>query len=221
MHTQAIEDYLKAIYKIGTSGERISTSAIAEKLGVAQASVTGMIKKLDEMKLLEYSPYRGVQLTSAGRKIALETIRHHRLLELYLKEAMGYTWDKVHEEAEHLEHHISEEFEAKIDEMLGYPSYDPHGAPIPTKEGDIPPSANSTLSALAPGSKATIRRVSDNDPEKLRYLGKLNLYPETVIEVIAREPFNGSTHIKADGKSHSLSKELCDSIFVDVQQTEQ
>lgn len=221
MHTQAIEDYLKAIYKIGASGERISTSAIAEKLGVAQASVTGMIKKLDEMKLLEYSPYRGVRLTTAGRNIALETIRHHRLLELYLKEAMGYTWDKVHEEAEHLEHHISEEFEDKIDEMLGYPSYDPHGAPIPTKEGNIPPSAHSTLSALAPGTKATIRRVSDNDPEKLRYLGKLSLYPETVIEVVAREPFNGSTHIKADGKSHSLSKELCDAIFVDVQQTEQ
>ncbi|MFQ5631104.1 MAG: metal-dependent transcriptional regulator [bacterium] len=217
MHTQAIEDYLKAIYKIDANGERTSTSAIAEKLGVAQASVTGMIKKLADMKLLEYSPYRGVRLTTAGQKIALETIRHHRLLELYLQEAMGYTWDKVHEEAEHLEHHISEEFEAKIDEMLGYPAYDPHGAPIPTKDGEIPPSEFKTLTTLAPGTKATIRRVSDNDPEKLRYLGKLRLYPATEISVMSREPFNGSTQIKVNDQTHSLSKELCDSIFVDMQ----
>jgi len=217
MHTQAIEDYLKAIYKIDASGERTSTSAIAEKLAVAQASVTGMIKKLADMKLLEYSPYRGVRLTTAGRKIALETIRHHRLLELYLQEAMGYTWDKVHEEAEHLEHHISEEFEARIDEMLGFPSHDPHGAPIPTKDGEIPLSELKTLTTLAPGTKATIRRVSDNDPEKLRYLGTLNLYPSTQISVINREPFNGSTKIRANDQIHSLSKEICDSIFVDLQ----
>lgn len=216
MQTQAIEDYLKAIYKIGAKSEKISTSAIADKLGVAQASVTGMIKKLADLKLLDYSPYRGVQLTTAGRKIALETIRHHRLLELYLHEALGYSWDQVHDEAEHLEHHISEEFEEKMDKLLGRPTYDPHGAPIPTKDGELPDCEHHLLSALEPGTEATIRRVSDDDPEKLRYLGKLNLYPETKIQVLSREPFNGSTKIKVDAKTHSLSKELCDSIFVEL-----
>ncbi|MCA9743343.1 metal-dependent transcriptional regulator [candidate division KSB1 bacterium] len=216
MQTQAIEDYLKAIYKIGTQKDKISTSAIARKLGVAQASVTGMIKKLAEMKLLDYSPYRGVQLTTAGRKIALETIRHHRLLELYLHEALGYTWDQVHEEAEHLEHHISEEFEEKMDVLLGRPSYDPHGAPIPTKDGELPDIEHQHLSDLQPGGVATIRRVSDEDPEKLRYLGKLKLFPEAEIEIISREPFNGSTKIKVHGSVHSLSKELCDAIFVEL-----
>lgn len=216
MQTQAIEDYLKAVYKLGTGSQRISTSAIAERLGVAQASVTGMIKKLAELNLVEYSPYRGVRLTASGRKIALETIRHHRLLELYLKEALGYTWDKVHDEAEHLEHHISEEFEERMDVLLGFPSYDPHGAPIPTKDGELPPSDFDALTTLEPGTRAIIRRVSDDDPEKLRYLGGLNLYPSTRIEVLHREPFNGSTKILADGETHSLSKELCDAIYVEI-----
>lgn len=216
MQTQAIEDYLKAIYKIAASGTRVSTSAIARRLELAQASVTGMIKKLAEMKLLEYSPYKGVKLTTAGRKIALETIRHHRLLELYLQEAMGYTWDRVHDEAEHLEHHISEEFEAKMDEFLGYPSFDPHGAPIPTKNGDVLEAKHQALTALPPGTSATIRRVSDNDPDKLRYLGSLNLFPDTEITVLKREPFNGSTHILVGGLQHTLSHELSSTIYVEI-----
>lgn len=216
MQTQAIEDYLKAIYKIGSSGGKVSTSAIAERLGISQASVTGMIKKLAEMKLLEYSPYRGVRLTEAGRKIALETIRHHRLLELYLHEAMGYTWDKVHDEAEKLEHHISEEFEEKMDEFLGRPKFDPHGAPIPSKDGEVNSYQLIVLTEVEDGARATIRRVSDDDPEKLRYLGKLNLYPSTTIEVIGREPFGGPMQIRVGEQKCFLSKELSDAIFVDI-----
>jgi len=212
--TQAIEDYLKTIYKIDASGKRVSTSAIARRLKVAQASVTGMLKKLSEMKLVEYAPYRDTRLTEAGRKIALETIRHHRLLELYLKEAMGYTWDKVHDEAEKLEHHISEEFEEKMDEFLGRPSFDPHGAPIPTKEGEIPSSNNQPLSAFPVGVTVKIERVSDDDPAKLRYFGELNLYPQSKIIITAKEPFNGPLHILHNDKQHVLSKELSDTIFV-------
>ncbi len=215
MTTQAIEDYLKVIFKLSASGKKVSTSAIAKKLSVAQASVTGMLKKLAEMHLIEYLPYKEIRLTEAGRKIALETIRHHRLLELYLKEAMGYSWDKVHEEAEHLEHHISEEFEEKIDEFLGRPTVDPHGAPIPTKDGHLPEETYKPLTQVEPGTRAIIRRVSDDDPEKLRYLGKLNLYPNTEIDVLHREPFNGPTKIKAGDQMHYLSKELCDNIYVD------
>lgn len=215
MSTQAIEDYLKTIYKLAASKKKVSTSAIAKRLGVAQASVTGMLKKLSDMKLIEYSPYKDIKLTEAGKKIALETIRHHRLLELYLKEAMGYSWDRVHEEAEHLEHHISEEFEEKMDEFLGRPTVDPHGAPIPTKDGKIREENYKVLSEVEPGTRAVIRRVSDDDPEKLRYLGKLNLYPNTEIDVITREPFNGPVQIQVGEQRHYLSKELSDSIFVD------
>lgn len=215
MLTQAIEDYLKVIYKLGAAGKKVSTSAIAKKLGVAQASVTGMLKKLSELKLIEYSPYREIKLTEAGEKIALETIRHHRLLELYLKEAMGYSWDKVHEEAEHLEHHISEEFEEKMDEFLGRPTVDPHGAPIPTKDGKLPEEKYKLLSEVEPGTRAIIRRVSDDDPEKLRYLGELNLYPNTEIDVLSREPFNGPVQIQVGDRKHYLSKELSDAIYVD------
>jgi len=174
-----------------------------------------MLKKLSDMKLIEYSPYKDIKLTEAGKKIALETIRHHRLLELYLKEAMGYSWDRVHEEAEHLEHHISEEFEEKMDEFLGRPTVDPHGAPIPTKDGKIREENYKVLSEVEPGTRAVIRRVSDDDPEKLRYLGKLNLYPNTEIDVITREPFNGPVQIQVGEQRHYLSKELSDSIFVD------
>ena len=215
MQTQAIEDYLKAIYKLGVEGGKVSTSAIAARLDVAQASVTGMIKKLSEMKLLEYSPYRGVSLTEAGQKIALETIRHHRLLETYLKEAMGYTWDKVHEEAEKLEHHISEEFEEKMDEALGRPEYDPHGAPIPTKDGKVPRRDLTALSEIDSGETVIIRRVSDDDPEKLRYLGSRNLYPETVITIVERDPFNGPLQINVGSENCFLSAELRDMIFVE------
>jgi DtxR family Mn-dependent transcriptional regulator len=215
MLSQAIEDYLKAIHFLQITDSKVSTSAIAERLGVAQASVTGMIKKMAEMKLVEHSPYQGVALTPTGEKIALEIIRHHRLLELYLAEAMGYSWDKVHDEAEKLEHVISEEFEDKIDEFLGRPTADPHGAPIPTKDGQMPSVQGFALSQADAGDYVIVRMVSDRDAEKLRYLGKIGLYPNSHIEVIEKAPFNGPVHIRLNKTSHHLGRELADMILVE------
>jgi DtxR family Mn-dependent transcriptional regulator len=214
MITKAIEDYLKTIHSLHTHGTRVSTSAIAERLGVAQASVTGMIKKLADLKLVEHSPYHGVELTSAGNKIALEIIRHHRLLELYLAEAMGYSWDKVHDEAEKLEHFISEEFEDKMDAFLGQPTVDPHGAPIPTKEGHLPKQDYHSLANATTGHIVCIVEVLDDDPEKLRYLGKLGLFPKSEILVISKGPFNGPVEIKVGNQTHHLSAEIASIIFV-------
>ncbi len=216
MLSQAVEDYLKVIFKLSSEGKRVSNSEIARRLGVVNASVTGMLKKLADMHLVDYSRYRGVELTESGKKIAVEMIRHHRLLELYLKEAMGYTWDKVHDEAENLEHHISEEFEEKIDEFLGRPETDPHGSPIPTKDGKIAPTPSTPLSSIPVGKQVIILRVSDSNAEMLRYLGGLNLYPRTHLTIIEREPFNGSTRISAHGVTCSLSPELCEAIFVEI-----
>ncbi|MDZ7289122.1 MAG: metal-dependent transcriptional regulator [candidate division KSB1 bacterium] len=214
MLTQAGEDYLKAIHFLHLTHKKVSTSAIAERLGVAQASVTGMIKKLAEIKLVEHSPYHGVALTAAGEKIALEVIRHHRLLELYLAEAMGYSWDKVHDEAEKLEHVISEEFEDKIDEYLGRPTADPHGAPIPTKDGQMPTLECFALSQAEAGDRVVVRIVPDRDAEKLRYLGKIGLYPNIEIEVLEKAPFNGPLHIRINDNFHHLGRELTDGILV-------
>ena len=217
--SQAIEDYLKAIHFLQLVETKVSTSSIAARLEVAQASVTGMIKKMAEMKLVEHSPYQGVTLTAAGEKIALEIIRHHRLLELYLAEAMGYSWDKVHDEAEKLEHVISEEFEEKIDEFLGRPTADPHGAPIPTKDGQMPALQGFPLSQACAGDCVIVRMVSDRDAEKLRYLGKIGLYPNIVVDVIEQAPFNGPVHIHINTIPHHLGRELAEMIFVERVET--
>ncbi len=213
--TQAIEDYLKTIHELQAYASNVSTSALARRLQVAQASVTGMIKKLAEMKLVAYSRYQGVKLTEAGEKIALEVIRHHRLLELYLAEAMGYSWDQVHEEAERLEHYISEEFEDKIDQFLGRPTVDPHGSPIPTKEGKLPTIGGFSLSDSKVGERLVVRRVSDRDPEKLRYLGKIGIYPQSEIKVMGKAPFNGPIHIQVNNIFHHLGREISDAILVE------
>lgn len=213
--TQAIEDYLKTIYELQARTAKVSTSELAKRLQVAQASVTGMIKKLADLKLLEYSRYQGVKLTEAGEKIALEVIRHHRLLELYLAEAMGYSWDKVHDEAEQLEHYISEEFEDKIDQFLGRPTVDPHGSPIPTKEGKLPALHGFALSEANPGDWLLVQRVSDRDPEKLRYLGKIGIYPQSEIKIMGKAPFNGPIHIQVNGVFHHVGREISDAVFVE------
>lgn len=214
MITKAIEDYLKTIHSLHTHGTKVSTSSIADRLGVAQASVTGMMKKLAELKLVEHSPYHGVELTSAGNKIALEIIRHHRLLELYLAEAMGYSWDKVHDEAEKLEHFISEEFEEKMDAFLGQPTVDPHGAPIPTKEGHLPKHEYQSLLNVEPGRTVRILEVLDDDPEKLRYLGRLGLFPKSEVFVASKGPFNGPVEIRIGNDTHHLGAEVASVIFV-------
>ncbi|HEX5163940.1 MAG TPA: metal-dependent transcriptional regulator [Thermomicrobiales bacterium] len=213
--TAAMEDYLKVIYRLSEDGKRATTQAIAERMNVAAPSVTGMIKRLADLKLVEHERYRSVSLTAAGQKAALEIVRHHRLLELYLAEALGYSWDQVHDEAERLEHTISEEFEARIDRALGYPTTDPHGDPIPTAAGAIQSVPDDRLSALEPGERATISRVDDTSPDKLRYLGTMGLYPDTEVSVIERQPFGGPLLIKVGAAEHYVGAELADTVHVD------
>ena len=220
MLSPAIEDYLKSIYKLQQSGnleQRVTTSVIAERLKVSAASATNMIKKLAEMHLLVHAPYQGVELTHAGEKIALETIRHHRLIELYLAEALGYSWDQIDAEADRLEHAISEEFEDRIDKALGYPTVGAHGEPIPTKQGQIEDLEYSRLSDLAIGQPAVIRRVSDHNPEMLRYMEHLGLQLGTRVEVREKAPFGGPLQLQIDaGKEKSLGLEVAHNIFVDT-----
>lgn len=212
--TAAMEDYLKIIYRLSENGQRATTQAIAERLGVAAPSVTGMLKRLADLKLVEHEPYRAAQLTAAGRKVALEIVRHHRLLELYLAEALDYSWDEVHAEAERLEHTISEEFEARIDKALGFPTTDPHGDPIPSAAGLVSDVPNDRLTSLQVGESATISRVSDDDAEKLRYLGSIGFFPDAVISVIERLPFNGPLRVRIGKHEHIVGGELADAIHV-------
>lgn len=216
MFSQAMQDYLKAIYKLQEQGGAVSTSALAEAMGVAAASATGMVKKLASLKLVRHHPYQGVVLSKAGEKMALEVIRHHRLLELYLAEALGYSWDKVHEEAERLEHVISEEFEEKIFEALGRPTRDPHGDPIPAKDGTLVVAEHDRLSDLEPGATGVIRQVSDSNAEMLRYLGIRGLVPDAAVEVLDKAPFNGPLTVKSGETSHVLGREVASHIRVEA-----
>lgn len=213
MITQAVQDYLKVIFKLASSGN-VSTNAIAERLQISQASVTGMIKKLSDLRLTTYKPYYGVELTKTGRKIALEIIRHHRLLELYLAEALGYSWDQVHDEAEKLEHVISEELEDKMAKILGNPTADPHGAPIPSKDGIIEERSLECLSVIDAGQKVQVKQVSDKDAEMLRYLGDIGIFPDVMIDVMEKAPFGGPLLIKVAGKEYNLGERLTDNILV-------
>jgi DtxR family Mn-dependent transcriptional regulator len=212
--TPAMEDYLKVIYRLAEDGRRATTQAIAERLNVAAPSVTGMVKRLDELKLVHHEKHRAVELTSAGRKAALEIVRHHRLLELYLAEALGYAWDEVHAEAERLEHTISESFEARIDAALGFPTTDPHGDPIPSASGEVSPMTDDRLTGLAVGEVAIIRRVSDSDPDKLRYLGGIGFFPDATICVVERLPFDGPLRVRIGSAEHFVGRELAESIHV-------
>lgn len=214
-NTQAIQDYIKAIYKLQDGGQSATTSAIADRLNVSSASVTGMLKKLDKLGFVAHSPYHGVELTEEGRMVALEMIRHHRLIELYLQKALGFTWDKVDAEAERLEHVISEEMEAAMAAYLGEPTEDPHGDPIPTKEGYMPDTRYERLTEIGPGQTVRIRRVSDSDAELLRYLGALGMYPNAILEVIERGPFDGPLVVRMDEAQHALSAQVTDAVFVE------
>jgi len=214
MHTQAVEDYLKAVYELQKRSDKVTTSAVADELEVAPASATNMLKKLSEMKLVTHEPYRGVTLTEAGRKVALEVIRHHRLIETYLAEALGVPWDQVHEEAEKWEHILSEDLEDRMDEKLGYPTRDPHGSPIPSRDGTVPDAQSVGLDSLNEGQSATITEVDDRNPELLRYLGTLGLYPEARITVVALAPFSGPITLVVDGQEHALGREAAQHIQV-------
>jgi DtxR family Mn-dependent transcriptional regulator len=216
--SSAVQDYLKGLYALGEGAghtEPVSTTAIAGHLRVSAASATNMLKKLDGHGLVKHVPYRGVVLTDPGRKIALEVLRHHRLLETYLAEALGVPWDQVHAEAEILEHHLSEELEERISARLGHPTADPHGHPIPPKELTSPPPPARTLWDTKDGEAATVDRVSDADPETLRYLGQLGIAPGTNAQVRARGPIGGPLFVRfASSEEQAISKELAEAIWV-------
>lgn len=217
-----ISDCLKLIYAMHERGQKVSTSAVSEQLRVSDATATMMFKDFATAGWVEHVPYHGVRLTPLGERKAMEVIRHHRLLELYLARQLGYTWDKVHAEADRLEHVISEEFEDKLDELLGYPTIDPHGDPIPSKDGIIVVRTGVKLSQLKDGQFAQILRISDQDSEKLCYLGQLGLYPDTDVQFLNRAPFGGPLHILV-GKpplqlTQILGAELAEQIIVTLPQ---
>lgn len=211
--TESVQDYLKAIYLLAEGGEEVTTSGVATRLGVSPASVTAMIKRLASSGHLKHRRYRGMELTEKGRRLALEVIRHHRLLEAYLHQALGMEWDRVHEEAEILEHAISEEFEDRIAEKLGHPTHDPHGDPIPPKKGRHTEVHHSALDQYGPGS-AIVKRVSDRDPEALRYLGRLGIAPGIRISVEEQAPFGGPVWVRVGRRRHALGRDLARAIYV-------
>jgi DtxR family Mn-dependent transcriptional regulator len=220
--SSAVEDYAKAIYSLETraAGAAVSTNALAERLGVTPASASAMVKKLDGLGLVTHTPDKGVQLTQQGVKVALEVLRHHRLLELFLLEELGLPWDRVHAEAEVLEHVLSEELEALIAAKLGNPTLDPHGDPIPTYDGRIEERSTDALDTLPIGASGTFVRVSDSDPEMLRYLAARGIRPGDGFEIVDKQPFGGPTfaRFEACGKDvHVLGGDLARAMRVEVQ----
>jgi DtxR family transcriptional regulator, Mn-dependent transcriptional regulator len=214
-NTEAVEDYAKALHALAQRGEGpVATSALAERLGVSAGSVTSMLKKMDDLGLVRHEPYRGALLTERGERVALEVIRHHRLLESYLANVLGMPWDRVHDEAEVLEHYISEELEQRIADALGDPRHDPHGDPIPDAELDMASDATVSLTGVEPGSSVAFARVSDSDPEMLRYLAERGIRPGAEIELVSRDPFDGPLHVKVEGSEHVLGERLAAAIRV-------
>jgi DtxR family Mn-dependent transcriptional regulator len=216
-HSDAIENYAKAIYAIALrTGGPVSTNDLAERLSVTPASVSAMSKKLADRGLVEHVPYRGVQLTHDGEQVALEVLRHHRLLELYLVEQLGVPWDRVHEEAEALEHVISEDLEARIAAKLGNPTHDPHGDPIPDAKLKIDESTTRSLADLEPGDRGRFVRVSDSDPAMLRYLSERGVTLGDALEVLDRQPFGGPLTVRVGDSLQVLGGGLAAAIRVEL-----
>ena len=217
LRSQAVQDYAKAIYALELrEGEALSTNALADRLGVTAASASGMVKRLDELGLVEHQPYRGVSLTEDGRRVALEVMRHHRLLELYLVRSLGVPWDRVHQEAEVLEHVLSEELEELIAAKLGDPTHDPHGDPIPTRELTIEEGSTVSLQALEVGDRGTFTRVSDSDPEMLRFLAERGIAPGDRLEVVEKQPFDGPLFVRFGADVHVFGGALARAMRVEV-----
>jgi DtxR family Mn-dependent transcriptional regulator len=215
--TPAIEDYLKAIYQLGREEPQlggVTGHRLAQRLGVAAPSVTNMVKRLRELDLVEHERYREIGLTKAGEQIALEVVRHHRLLERYLVEALGYGWDEVHDEAERLEHHISEALEARMAAVLGDPDLDPHGDPIPRLDGSVSTILEQRLLDLTPGQTAVVGRVSDQDPERLRYLQLLGITPGTRVTLLETLPFDGPLRLEIAGVEQVIGRSLAATVQV-------
>lgn len=213
MTSPSIEDYLKAIFKAQQESGHVSTQDLASKLGVSPSAISKMLHRLAELKLASHTPYHGVVLTSNGTEMALEIIRHHRLLERYLVQALGYEWDTVHDEAERLEHHISEEFEDRIDLLLGYPTTCPHGDPIPRRDGSMPSTSRTTLAQQSSGS-LTITRVDDGDSALLRHFKELGLLPGTAIHLEEVEPFGGAYVVRVGDRQVRVAPGAASQIYV-------
>ena len=214
--TAAVQDYAKAIYTLESRDGAASTTELAALLEVRPASVSGMLRKLSELGLVEHERYHGVRLTERGRRVALEVIRHHRLVELFLVESLGMTWDEVHAEAEVLEHALSEELEELIAAKLGNPTVDPHGDPIPSRELELAETSSQALVELEPGDVATFVRISDSDPDMLRFLGKRGIVPGTTLELVERQPFDGPLFVRVGRKIHVLGSVLASAMRVEA-----
>lgn len=215
----SVQDYAKAVYALeAREGAAVSTNDLAERLGVTPGSVSAMVRKLAELGVVEHEPYRGVRLTSQGRRVALEVLRHHRLLELFLAEELGMPWDRVHAEAEVLEHVLSEDLERLIAARLGHPKTDPHGDPIPTPEFEIDEGQTRSLDELPPGTTGRFVRVSDSDPEMLRYLAAQGIGLGDRVEVTGRQPFGGPVFARFGERDQPIGGELARAMRVEVQE---
>ena len=212
--SSAIEDYLKAVYALDAACERVTTSALAGRMGVSAPSATAMMKRLAELELVERAPYRGVALTERGRLCALEVLRHHRLLERYLADSLGMSLDEVHAEADRLEHALSERLEARIDAALGFPTHDPHGDPIPDRELRIAEKTSLSLADLGPGDSAVVVRVPDGDAALLRYLAEMALVPGGTLELAQVAPFGGPLTVRTASGEHAIARELAAAVGV-------
>ena len=214
--TQSVEDYLKAVYRLGKPGKPVGTTELAEELSVAPASVTGMLKRLSKDGYVAYKPRRGAQLTAKGLEVALETIRHHRLLESFFVRRLGMDWAQAHREAEILEHYISEELENIIDSEMGHPEADPQGAPIPTRGGEVRQQAWSNLAELAAGTRCAVRRIRHEDPELLRHVERLGLLPGTELTVSDVAPFEGPVRVVSGRRTLHLGRKVASAIQVEA-----
>ena len=214
--TESTDNYLKAVFEITAVQERASTNEIAQRLRVSAASVTGMLKKLASAApaLITYEKHRGAELTEEGQRRAIEVIRHHRLIESYLHAALDYGWDEVHEEAEGLEHVVSPLFIERIAAALGHPEIDPHGAPIPTRDGQIEPASGVALDQVGVGRAGSVSRVNDDNPGLLRYLARLGIRPGSLITVVDIAPFGGPIQVNVDGTRQALGPEAASQVFV-------
>lgn len=218
--TGPVEDYLKAIYELERVGDPASTNDIAVRLAISPASVSGMVRRLADQGLITHEPYRGVRLTGSGRRAALRTLRRHRILECYLTVVLGYSWDGVHEEAERLEHAASEELIERMAAALGNPVQDPHGAPIPTRDGTVEEATLRSLAEVAPGERLRVRRVEDEEAERLRYLAELGIRPGALVRILDKAPFDGPITVWVDdtagGATRAIGVGLAAQVFVEL-----
>lgn len=214
--SHAMQDYLKVIYELQEVGEPVTNSTLAEWLGFTPASVTNMMKRLAKLELVDHEPYSGVKLTPNGKRLALKVVRHHRLIEVFLTEVLDVPWDRVHAEAHQLEHALSEYLADRMASLLNDPVVDPHGRPIPAKNGQVDRQTLKKLAAIEPGQLAMIASVDDENPELLRYLSQLELYPNTTVKVLAHEPFGGPLKVQADGIERRLGIQAAEHVWVRV-----